>query len=117
VRWLVERRHRPALAARGLSEEAIAAEADKSPGVLLASGYIAGGAIAGIVIAFLAGVKWMEPLDRALAAWATAHNPLFAGPRSDVLSLAPFLLLAAYLLVVGLRRPPEPAPARDAAAG
>ena len=36
-------------------EEQLAAEGDKSPGVLLASGYIAGGAIAGIVIAFLAG--------------------------------------------------------------
>jgi len=30
------------------------AETDKSPGALLASGYIAGGAIAGIVIAILA---------------------------------------------------------------
>jgi hypothetical protein len=111
VRWLVDRRHRPALAARGLSEEAIAAEADKSPGVLLASGYIAGGAIAGIVIAFLAGVRWMEPVDRALAAWATAHNPFFEGPRADLLSLLPFLALAGYLLLVGSRRPTDPAAA------
>jgi putative OPT family oligopeptide transporter len=115
VRWLVERRHRPALAARGLSEEAIAAEADKSPGVLLASGYIAGGAIAGILIAFVSGVRWMEPVDRALGAWASAHNPFFEGPRSDLLSLAPFLLLAGYLLLVGVRRPSDPEAARPAA--
>jgi hypothetical protein len=114
VRWLVDRRHRPALAARGLDEEAIAAEADKSPGVLLASGYIAGGAIAGIFIAFLAGV--LEPVDRVLGAWASAHNPLFEGPWSDLLSLLPFVLLAGYLLLVGVRRPPEPAAAREAPA-
>jgi hypothetical protein len=113
VRWLVDRRHRPALVARGLSEDAVAAEADKSPGVLLASGYIAGGAIAGIAIAFLSGVKWMEPVDRALGAWAAAHNPFFEGPRSDLLSLLPFLLLAAYLLWVGIRRPPDPAAAAE----
>ena len=42
--------------ARGLDEEAITAEGDKSPGVLMASGYIAGGAIAGIVIAQVMGM-------------------------------------------------------------
>jgi putative OPT family oligopeptide transporter len=107
VRWIVDRRHRPALEARGLSEEAIAGEADKSPGVLLASGYIAGGAIAGIGIAFLSGVSWLEPVDRALAAWASAHNPFFEGPRSDLLSLLPFALLAGWLLLVGIRRAPD----------
>jgi len=117
VRWLVDRRHRPALVARGLGEEEIAAEADKSPGVLLASGYIAGGAIAGILIAFISGVRWMEPVDRALAAWAKAHNPFFEGARSDVLSLVPFLLLAGYLLLVGFRRPHSEARASGGAAG
>ena len=38
-----------------MSEEEMVAEADKSPGVLLSSGYIAGGAIAGICIALLQG--------------------------------------------------------------
>jgi putative OPT family oligopeptide transporter len=103
VRWLVDRRHRPALIARGLSEDAVAADTDRSPGVLLASGYIAGGAIAGIGIAFMAGV--LEPVDRAIGAWASAHNPFFEGPGSDLLSLVPFALLAAYLLAVGARRP------------
>jgi putative OPT family oligopeptide transporter len=114
VRWLVDRRHRPVLAARGLDEEAIAAEADKSPGVLLASGYIAGGAIAGIFIAFLAGV--LEPVDRVLGAWSAAHNPFFEGRHADLLSLVPFLLLSGYLLVTGFRRPGDPGAAARAAA-
>jgi len=41
VRWFVDK-------LRGLSD----AEADMSPGVLLSSGYIAGGAIAGVLVAF-----------------------------------------------------------------
>jgi putative OPT family oligopeptide transporter len=102
ARWLVDRRSRGALAARGLSEEEIAAEADKSPGVLMASGYIAGGAIAGIVIAFTAGL--LEPMDAFLTRWATAHNPFFAGPRSDLLSLIPFAGLTALLLATGWGR-------------
>lgn len=104
VRWLVERRQRSALLARGLDEERIAAEGDKSPGVLMASGYIAGGAIAGIVIAFMAGV--LEPLDRALTRWSSEHNPLFAGASSDLLSLLPFAALTALLILTGWRRLP-----------
>jgi len=109
VRWLVDRRRRPALVARGLSEEAISADADRSPGVLLASGYIAGGAIAGIVIAFMAGV--LEHVDAAIGAWAAAHNPFYEGPSADLLALVPFALLAAYLLLVGARRRPAAAEA------
>jgi uncharacterized oligopeptide transporter (OPT) family protein len=101
-RWLVDRARRPALVARRLSEEQIAAEGDKSPGVLMASGYIAGGAIAGIVIAFMAGL--LEPVDRALGDWASAHNPFFAGPRADLLALLPFAALVALLVATGLQR-------------
>jgi putative OPT family oligopeptide transporter len=106
VRWLVDRRRRPALVARGLVEEEISAEADKSPGVLMASGYIAGGAIAGIVIAFMAGV--LERADAVLARWSAAHNPFFSGPRADLLALIPFALLAAWLLRAGWERRPRP---------
>ncbi len=111
VRALVDVRRRPALRARGLDEEQIAAEGDRSAGVLMASGYIAGGAIAGIVIAFLAGV--LEPIDAVLGRWAAAHNPLFAGPRADALALIPFALLTLLLLLTGWgvllrdRRPQE----------
>ena len=99
VRWLVDRHRRRRLAARGLSDDEIAAEGDKSPGVLLASGYIAGGAIAGIAIAFVVGL--FEPLDRWLTRFSTAHNPFFAGKAADVLSLVPFALLTLFLLLAG----------------
>lgn len=99
IRWLVDKfsEQKP-----GLTEAERIAETDKSPGVLLASGYIAGGAIAGIVIAFLAGVT--SDFDTALLKWANAHNPFFAGPWSDALSLLPFTAIAIFLFVVGTRR-------------
>ncbi len=99
VRWLVDRKLRKDLAHHNLTDEQMAAEADKSPGVLLASGYIAGGAIAGIIIAFVTG--GMEKLDAKLAAWAGAHNPFFNGPHADLLSLIPFALLSGLLLFTG----------------
>jgi hypothetical protein len=67
--------------------------------VLLASGYIAGGAIAGIGIAFLSGV--MGDVDAKLQRWAAENNPFFAGPYADVLALAPFALLVILLWLVG----------------
>ena len=42
VRWLVDRKQRGALKDSNLSEEQLVAESDKSSGVLLSSGYIAG---------------------------------------------------------------------------
>jgi len=99
VRWLVDARRRRELAGRGLSEEEMVAEGDKSPGVLMASGYIAGGAIAGIVIAFMAGV--LEPVDVVLTRWAEASNPFFGGAHADLLSLVPFAILTGLLLLTG----------------
>jgi len=109
VRWLVDlwirKRHRNAQ----LTEDELVAEGDKSPGVLLASGYIAGGAIAGIAIAFVAGLaepagqglrKAIATFDAALAARA-AHNPFFEGPHSDLLALIPFLILMVVLYLTG----------------
>jgi uncharacterized oligopeptide transporter (OPT) family protein len=51
VRWGVDRWIAKKHAGKSLTEEQLVAEGDKSPGVLMASGYIAGGAIAGILIA------------------------------------------------------------------
>jgi putative OPT family oligopeptide transporter len=99
VRWLVDAARRKKLAHHKLSEDQLAAEADRSSGVLLASGYIAGGAIAGIIIAFMAGA--FDKVDPALTAWATAHNPFFDGAYSDLLALIPFVLLTGFLLLVG----------------
>jgi uncharacterized oligopeptide transporter (OPT) family protein len=100
IRYWVDRRQRAARAG-DQSEAELAAESDKSPGVLLASGYIAGGAIAGIVIAFMAGL--FGKLDSELTAWASAHNPLFDGPYSDLLALLPFVGLSLLLLRTGAR--------------
>lgn len=99
VRWLIDWHQRRKLKHHNLSEEQLVAEGDKSPGVLLASGYIAGGAIAGIVIAFLAGV--LEKTDVTLTDWAMAHNPFYNGPNSDLLSTLPFLALVVFLYLVG----------------
>jgi putative OPT family oligopeptide transporter len=99
IRWLVDWHQRRKLKHLELNEDQLNAEADKSSGVLLASGYIAGGAIAGIIIAFLSGV--LGPVDNALNDWSTAHNPFFDGPYSDALSLIPFTLLALLLYFVG----------------
>jgi len=98
---------------RGLTAEQAALQGDRSPGVLLASGYIAGGAIAGIGIAFLAGV--LTDLDKRLSDWAAAHNPFYAGPAADLLALLPFLGLVLGLLWVERRtlsssHPAQPSP-------
>jgi putative OPT family oligopeptide transporter len=98
VRWLVDRRTRTKPGYAEMSEEQFVAESDKSPGVLLSSGYIAGGAIAGIVIAFLAGV--LSDFDAAVTKWSEAHNPLYAGPAADLLSLLPFAALLLFLFLV-----------------
>ncbi len=104
VRWLVDAYNRRRHSGKNLSEEQLAAEGDKSPGVLLASGYIAGGAIAGIVIALLQGVPSLEPIDNRFADWATASNPLYNGPYADGLSMLLFLGLCGFLYLVGRER-------------
>jgi putative OPT family oligopeptide transporter len=100
VRWGVDKHLRRRLAGRNMTEDELVAEGDKSPGVLMASGYIAGGAIAGIIIAFLAGVPWFTGFNRSMAAWGE-HNPFHAGPWSDVLGVIPFILLTLLLYAVG----------------
>ena len=100
VRWGVDKFLRRRLAHRNLTEDELVAEGDKSPGVLMASGYIAGGAIAGIIIAFLAGVPWFSGFNKSMAAWGE-HNPFHAGPWSDALGVIPFVILAVLLYAVG----------------
>jgi hypothetical protein len=104
VRWLVDRKARQrdtSTRSRALSEAELSAESDRSRGVLMASGYIAGGAIAGIVIAFVAGL--FDRVDAALASWASAHNPLYSGPHADWLSLLPFIAITVLLYLTGAR--------------
>jgi uncharacterized oligopeptide transporter (OPT) family protein len=99
VRWLVDRNLRKKLAHRSLTEEELTAEGDKSPGVLLASGYIAGGAIAGIVIAFLAELA--SGFSDRVTSTMEAANPFFAGPWADALSMIPFAVLILLLYFAG----------------
>jgi putative OPT family oligopeptide transporter len=108
IRWLVDRLKRGELRHVQLDEAQLVAESDKSPGVLLASGYIAGGAIAGILIAFLAGV--LDRIDAFLAAWSSAHNPFFVGRYADALALIPFAVLTGFLYLVAREKLLTPKP-------
>ncbi len=113
MRWLVDFRRRRELHDQNLDQAQLAADSDRSPGVLMASGYIAGGAIAGIVIAFVAGA--LTKVDSDLTKWATAHNLLFAGSNSDWLALLPFAALCIFLYLVAreaLLRPIDATPSR-----
>jgi hypothetical protein len=75
-----------------------AAEAEFSPGILLASGLIAGGSIAGVVVAGLAGAEYDKYIDLSgVAKWFS---------DSDYLAMVPFLLLAFALYRVA-RKPAE----------
>ena len=96
IRWAVDRLDLRRLQAKGLTEEQIVAESDKSPGVLMASGYIAGGSIAGIFIALVE--SRFAKQSGAIADWAAKNNPFFEGPRSDLLSMLPFAILCLLLL-------------------
>jgi uncharacterized oligopeptide transporter (OPT) family protein len=93
IRWLVERRMR--------TEQRSLAEVESGPGVLFSSGLIAGGAIAGIVVAAIAGAtgsaEWLADtvgVYRTLGAVATSNLPAFILIG----------LLGALLYRVGLRR-------------
>lgn len=99
LRAWTDRGREAAALKRGEDAATIAANADRSAGVLMASGYIAGGAIAGIAIALMAGV--FEATDARLVAWAQAHNPFYAGARADALALIPFATLLLILLWAG----------------
>ena len=65
----------------------------------MASGYIAGGAIAGILIAVSAGV--LTKFDNHMTDVMKASNPFFNGPSSDLLALIPFAILSILLYMAG----------------
>jgi putative OPT family oligopeptide transporter len=92
VRWLVDRRRRSKAAKDG----------DTSPGVLLSSGYIAGGSIAGMLLAFFAVApeKFRTALEfgkRLPASWLDNRGP-------DWLALTAFAGLIGLLILAGYER-------------
>ncbi len=106
VRWAVDLYLRKKFKSQNLTDEQIDAETDKSNGVLMASGYIAGGAIAGIMVALFslenfAFLKSLKDIKDGWAKWAATDNPWFAGPNADFFGMVPFLILALILYYVG----------------
>ncbi len=106
VRWAVDLYLKKKLARQNLTAEQIDAETDKSNGVLMASGYIAGAAIAGIMVALFSlenfeFLKYLKGIKDDAAKWAETGNPFFAGNHADWLGMIPFLILALILYYVG----------------
>lgn len=90
LRWLTDKIRHPRTSQ----------ESDSSPGVLLSSGYIAGGAIAAVIVAFFtfAGQEFEEALNLStlpgVSDWATWSGT----------SLIAFSVLGGILFLVGLKR-------------
>jgi uncharacterized oligopeptide transporter (OPT) family protein len=109
VRLMVDKWIAKKHAASRLTHDQLIAEGDKSPGVLMASGYIAGGAIAGILIAFIAGVPSMAGFNARIEAFGEA-NPMRSGPAADLLTLIPFAVLIVVLYLTGREKLLAPKP-------
>jgi putative OPT family oligopeptide transporter len=107
IRWLTDR-------LRGVS--ASEAETETSPGVLLSSGYIAGGTLCGLIIAFFAFLP--DAFNKALdlsrhlgqmvgESWGEDAE----GPK--IVSLVAFAILIVVLFAVGTMRSPPTEPALE----
>jgi len=100
IRWIYDLYVRKKNRGKNLTEEQLTEEGDKSPGVLMASGFIAGGAIAGIINAIIQGVPRMQQFNDKLDKIA-AKNPFVSGPNADLMSCVPFVILMLLLYLVG----------------
>jgi putative OPT family oligopeptide transporter len=101
VRWAVDRYLAGKPQNQGLSEEEMVAETDKSQGVLLASGYIAGATLAGVLYAFLNLNEGVVNRLVGFEQWSAANNPFYQGPYSDLLGLLPLTVITIVLYLVG----------------
>ena len=83
------------------SKDAAVNSARQEKGTLIASGFIAGGALMGVVSAILkfAGVDWY------LSAWNTA-GAAGAAP-AEIIAAVPFLLICAYMIYASMRKSPD----------
>ena len=95
LRWLTDR-----LRGKSASE----AEAETSPGVLLSSGYIAGGTLCGLIIAFFAFAPEKFAFLEVGKHLYGSHWEKGEGTAPKVVSLIAFALLGAILGWVGTRR-------------
>ncbi len=104
LRWVADRW-------RGVS--ASEAETETSPGVLLSSGYIAGGTLCGLLIGFLVmlmpkGIMKAIDFGRRFGEEYMPSSPdLSPSAIAKLVALAMFLVLAVILLWVGARKTPE----------
>jgi hypothetical protein len=94
VRWFVEWM-------RPQSES----EGDSSPAVLLSSGYIAGGSIAALIVAFLNFAPDSVLDGLKLSEWVK-NVPVFGQPWNESIfpAVGAFLILIFVLMAVGLKR-------------
>ncbi len=101
LRWLADRRH-------GKSQSE--AETETDSGVLLSSGYIAGGTLIGLVVAFFVFLPkaFNDALD--LAPWLGEAWNAPDSPYPKVAALAAFVVLVAILLRIALRKETDDAP-------
>jgi hypothetical protein len=98
LRWLTDR-------FRGKS--ASETETETSPGVLLSSGYIAGGTLCGLILAFFAFLP--DTFNKSLNLGGQFLGEEYAKgelPLAKLVSLVMFLILAAILLLIGARKSP-----------
>jgi putative OPT family oligopeptide transporter len=96
-------RHQAEQEARARAEVEAIRKSETSPGVLLASGYIAGGSLAGVVTAFLEfapGFKDRLDLSKSVEG---------LGSTNDIIAIGLFALLVLFAALVGLGKLFKPA--------
>jgi hypothetical protein len=103
VRWIVDSSNAPST--EGKDEASAIAESETGPGVLLSSGYIAGGTIAGVLIAFLE-LPFFEVVKKALNFSRKVGDDnlpqlMYQGWGMDLAPLPVLLALLAFLILVG----------------
>lgn len=86
--------------------DASATEAEFSPGVLMASGLIAGGAIAGVVQSIIAFYEADRKFDLSNTLGGLAHNESYW-------PMIPFLGMAAFLYYVAVQKEPNKSTLKD----
>jgi hypothetical protein len=99
LRWLTNR-------LRGVS--ASEAETETSPGVLLASGYIAGGTLVGLILAFFVflGDDFNKAINLGLHFFSDAYvKDMIAEPK--IVAVFMFVVLAVVLSYIGTKKSPE----------